>query len=161
MTKFERDTSLREVGPGRYEGVVSPHWRIVRGANGGHLAAMLLRGMTMEVDDPQRAPVTYTAHFARVPREDLVEVDTSVERAGRTMSTVSGRLTQDGKVIVVGIAAFSTPRTGPDFSELRMPEVPPPDDVEPVADREDFPFGRQFDFRSSVRGATQRPPEPP
>jgi acyl-CoA thioesterase len=150
MTKFDQDTAVRAADRGRYEGVVSPDWRIVRGANGGHLAAMLLRAMTEEVGDAQRYPVSFTAHFARVPKETTVDLEASVERSGRTMSTVSGRMVQDGKVVITGLAAFTTPRTGPEFSELSMPEVPFPEDLEVVPDREDFNFGRQFDFRRCV-----------
>jgi acyl-CoA thioesterase len=150
MTKFETDTALKPLGDGRFEGCVSPDWRIVRGANGGHLAAILLRAMTLAVGDESRVPATMSVHFARVPREEPFEVDVSLERTGRTMSNVSARMVQDRKVIAIGISAFSTARTGPDFSDLRMPEVPPAEAIEPVTDREDFPFGRQFDFRRAL-----------
>ncbi len=147
MTKFDHDTTVRKLGAGRYEATVSADWRIVRGANGGHLAAMLLRAMTEEVADPGRYPVTFTSHFARVPKERTVELEAIIEREGRTMSTVSGRMVQDGKVVLAALAAYTTPRTGPDFSDLSMPEVPSPDDLEQAPDRPDFPFGHHFDFR--------------
>jgi len=147
VTKFDRDTAVRPVGPGRFEAVVSPDWRIVRGANGGHLAAMLLRAMDATLDDPARTPVTYTVHFARVPKETTVDIEASVERTGRTMSTVMGRILQDGKPQIFGIAAYSTARSGPDFSDISMPEVPRPEDIEQAPDRPDFPFGHHFDFR--------------
>ena len=147
MTRFERDTAVTPLGDGRYEATVSPDWRIVRGTNGGHLAAMLLRAMSATIDDPSRTPVTYTAHFARVPKETTVEIETTVERTGRTVSNVSARMLQDGKVQVVGLAAYSTARTGPDFADLSMPEAPRPEDLDQAADRGDFPFGHHFDFR--------------
>ena len=150
MTKFETDTALAPAGDGRYEGCVSPDWRIVRGANGGHLAAIVLRAMTNEVGDQEREPRTMSVHFARVPKEEPFEVHVSVERVGRTMSNLSARLIQDGKVVIVAIAAFSTPRSGPEFNDLQMPEVPRPDAIEPITDREDFAFGRQFDFRRAL-----------
>jgi acyl-CoA thioesterase len=147
VTKFDTDTAVRPIGPGRFEATVSPDWRIVRGANGGHLAAMVLRAMNETVNDPERTPVTYTVHFARVPKETTVQIETHVERTGRTMSTVMGRMLQDDKVQIVGLAAYSTPRGGPDFSDITMPEVPRPEDLEQAADRPDFPFGHHFDFR--------------
>jgi acyl-CoA thioesterase len=146
-TKFDRDTSVRKTGAGSYEATVSPDWRIVRGANGGHLAAMLLRAMSAEAGETERFPVTYTSHFARVPKESAVSLEVNVERSGRTMSTVSGRMVQDGKVVIASLAAYTTARTGPDFSDLTMPEAPRPEDLEQVPDRDDFPFGHQFDFR--------------
>lgn len=146
MTKFDRDTSVKPLGGDRYEGTVSPDWRIVRGANGGHLAAMLLRAMSSAVER-DRFPVSYTAHFARVPKEATVQLETHVERTGRTMSTVSGRMLQEDKLQIFGVAAYSTARSGPEFSDLSMPEVPRPEDLDQPADRPDFPFGHNFDFR--------------
>jgi acyl-CoA thioesterase len=158
MTKFDDDTALATISPGVYEGVVSPDWRIVVGANGGHIAAILLRGMVLAVADDQRTPRALNVHFVRPPKEAAVQVRVVVEREGRTMSNVSARMVQDDKLVALGMAAFSEPRSGPDFSDLRMPEVPPPEKLEPdgsqpetvriarVADRIDFPFGHHFDI---------------
>jgi acyl-CoA thioesterase len=150
MTKFDDDTALTPVGPGLYEGRVSPDWSIVRGANGGHIAAILLRGMRSTVGDTEREPRTLSVHFARVPRNERFVIEVVVERTGRTMSNLSARMTQDGKLVALGIAAFSLRREGRDFADLSMPEVAPPASLEQVADREDFPFGRQFDFRRAL-----------
>lgn len=147
MTRFDRDTGLTPVRPGSYTGRVDPAWSIVRGANGGHIAAILARGMTMTLGDPQRSPRSLTVHFARVPASDEMQVEVSVERAGRTMSTLAARMVQEGQLIAIGLAAFSALRTGPEFSEVPMPEVPAPEKSEVVGDREDFPFGHHFDFR--------------
>jgi len=150
MTRFERDTALTRTGPGTFEGRVDPGWRIVRGANGGHLAAIVLRAMTIEIDDPSRSPRSMTVHFTRVPAEDTIDVAVSVERAGRSMTTVTARMEQEGKLVAIALAAFSTDRTGPEFSDVSMPEVPLPEDIEPVPEREDFPFGHRFDFRRAL-----------
>ena len=131
-------------------------WSIVRGANGGHLAAMLLGGMQLAIDDTQREPRTLTVHFLRVPKNEAVTVRTQIERTGRTMSTITAKMEQDGKPIAVGLAGFSTERQGPDFSDLAMPEVPSPDTIEGVMDRPDFPFGRQFDFRRAIGHPDER-----
>jgi acyl-CoA thioesterase len=150
MTKFDAETALQPVGPHVYEGRISPDWSIVRGANGGHLAAILLRGMQRAVDEPGREPRSLSVHFARVPKDEPFTVETTIERTGRTVSNVSARMMQNGKLIVLGIGIFSNPRAGPDFSDLSMPEVAPPDAIDAVVDREDFPFGRQFDFRPAL-----------
>jgi acyl-CoA thioesterase len=158
-TRFEADTGLRSLGDGAFEGRIDPAWRIVRGANGGHIAAILLRGLVLRVDDPRRTPASLTVHFTRVPREDVVRIETNVEREGRSMSTVTGRMLQDDKLVAFGVASFSAPRSGPEFFDLGMPEVPGPEDLEPNRDRDDFPFGRQFDFRPALGptpGTTER-----
>ncbi len=144
MTKFDVETALTG-GPATFEGRIYPDWRIIRGANGGHIAAIVLRAMEMGIDDDTRTPCSLTVHFARVPKEEPFTISTVVERSGRTMSTVTARLVQEEKVIALGVAAFSAPRTGIEFSEISMPEVRSPEACEPVPEREDFPFGRHFD----------------
>lgn len=160
MTKFDDDTALNPVGEGRFEGRVSPDWQIIIGANGGHLAAMLLRAMQITVDDPTLEPRSLTVHFTRAPRNDPFAIAATIERTGRTMSNVSARMTQDGKLIALGIGILSAPRTGPEFSDIAMPDVASPEDSEHVPDRTDFPFGRNFDFRiafgSPNAGASDR-----
>lgn len=150
MTRFVEHTSVTRVADGRYEGEVRPDWHIVRGANGGHLAAMLLRGMAQAVGEETRHPRSLTVHFGRVPKEAPVYIETEILRTGRTMSNVAARMVQDDKVIANGIALFATQTEGKrDFQDIQMPEVPRPDDIEQVNDRDDFPFGRQFDFRQT------------
>jgi acyl-CoA thioesterase len=150
MTKFETETGLRPAGDGRFQGLLSPDWSIVRGANGGHLAAIVLRGMILTLADADRKPRTLTVHFMRVPRNDRIEVEASVERSGRTMTNVSARMVQDDKLAALAIAAFSTERSGTDFSDITMPAVARPEDIPQVPDRPDFPFGHHFDFRPAI-----------
>lgn len=147
MTRFDADTGLTRVAEGVFAGRVDPAWKIVRGANGGHLAAIVLRAMTMAIGDPDRAPRSLTVHFTRVPAEDAFRIETTVERSGRSLSTVSARMRQDDELVAVGIGALSLPRSGPEFADLHMPEVPAPETLERVADRDDFPFGHHFDTR--------------
>jgi acyl-CoA thioesterase len=161
MTKFDDETALERVGDGRFRGTLSPDWSIVRGANGGHLAAILLRGMTLAIDDPAREPRTLTVHFARVPANEEYDVVTKIERTGRTMSNVQARMEQDGKLIAIALSAFATTReTDKDFSDVTMPEVPPADAITQAPDRPDFPFGHHFDFRPAM-GPDFRSPHAP
>lgn len=146
MTKFDEDTALTQAAPGTFAGSVSPDWRIIIGANGGHIAAMLLRAMVLTVGDEKRSPRVLNVHFARPPAEEPFEINTVVEREGRTMSNLSARMTQEGKLIAIAIAAFSTSREATEFTDLQMPEVALPENLERVKDRDDFPFGRQLDI---------------
>jgi acyl-CoA thioesterase len=149
-TRFDRDTALVAAGEGVYAGRIDGGWRIVRGANGGHVAAIVLRAM-MLADDSEREPRSLTVHFTRTPSDDdPIRVAVATERVGRTMSTLTARMEQNGKLVAVGLASFSTPRRGPEFAEISMPEVPAPDELEQVSDRPDFPFGRHFDFRRAL-----------
>jgi acyl-CoA thioesterase len=71
-----------------------------------------------------------------------VVVTATVERAGRSLTTVSGRLEQEGKLIALALAAYSKAWESPLLNTVSMPQVeppnpdhrPPPDvDVEPEA----------------------------
>jgi acyl-CoA thioesterase len=153
-TRFERDTHLAPAGDGVYEGRIDGGWRIVRGANGGHVAAILLRGMSLAAATTDHSPRALTVHFNRAPADDAVRVTVLLERAGRTMSTFTARMTQGPKLVAIGLASFSAPRRGPEFADIAMPEVPSPESSEVIADREDFPFGQRFDFRRALGPAS-------
>jgi acyl-CoA thioesterase len=150
MTKFDDDTALRPIGDGRFEGRISPDWSIVRGANGGHIAAIVLRGIQMATGDHARRPRSLTVNFGRVPKNDRFEVLTTVERSGRSTSNVSARFVQDDKLVALAIAVLATDQRGAEFADIAMPEVPRPDALGVVADRDDFPFGRHFDFKRAL-----------
>jgi acyl-CoA thioesterase len=128
--KFDRDTAVwREDGPGRgasFGAEVSGDWRAGRGPHGGYLAAMILRALIETVDDPARAPRSLTIHFTRAPEPGPVSIRTVVEREGRSLSSLSARMEQDGTLIALVLAAFSVPWSGPEITDLPVPEVAPP-----------------------------------
>lgn len=132
---FERDTAVsRRTGesglaPGEalFDATVAGGWKAGRGPHGGYLAAMLLRALTATVDDPARAPRSLTIHYARAPEPGPVEIRTRVERAGRSLSTLSARMEQDGRLLALVLAAFSVPWTGQELDDLPLPDVAPPD----------------------------------
>ncbi len=130
IDSFERDTAvtLREQSDGThvFDAEVSGEWRAGRGPHGGYLAAMLLRALTHAVDDPARAPRSMTIHYARAPETGPVTIATTLQRAGRSLSTLSARMEQDGRLMALVLAAFSVPWTAPELSEVRMPNVQPP-----------------------------------
>jgi acyl-CoA thioesterase len=124
---FERDTavSLREQDGQRrrFEAIVSPDWRAGRGPHGGYLAAMLLRALAQTVDEPTRAPRSLTIHYARPPVPGEVLIHTTIERAGRSLSTLSARMEQDGSLVALALGAFSVPWQGEQHSELPLPAL--------------------------------------
>jgi acyl-CoA thioesterase len=130
---FDRDTAVRSVGGSPSEMVfaaeVSPDWRAGRGPHGGYLAAMLLRALTETVADPLRAPRSLTIHYARAPEPGPVMIRTVIERAGRSLTTLSARMERDGSPIALALAAFSVPWSAPEISDLLAPDVAPADPV--------------------------------
>ena len=107
-------------------------WWIERGPNGGYVAAVILRALTMAVDDPDRSPRSFTVHFLAPPVEGPVEVVTAIERSGRQLTFVGGRLRQDGRPLAVAQAVFSRPVDAPEFDDAAPPAVPPPEELEPL-----------------------------
>jgi acyl-CoA thioesterase len=139
-TKFDRDTAVwrePDVGSATSDGSsgpqtvfgaeVAPDWRAGRGPHGGYLAAMLLRALIETVADDARAPRSLTIHYTRAPEPGPIEIRTVIERQGRSLSTLSARMQQGGELIAIALAAFSLPWGGPEISDVRMPDVDPPD----------------------------------
>jgi acyl-CoA thioesterase len=128
---FDRDTAVRleeESGNERtFAAEVSPGWRAGRGPHGGYLAAMILRALVETVAEAARAPRSLTIHFARAPEPGPVSIRTVLERSGRSLSTLSARMEQDGRVMALALAAFSVPWSGPEIAEAGMPQVQAPD----------------------------------
>ncbi len=127
-TVFDRDTAVTSEGDGVFAARVAPGWRAGRGPHGGYLAAMLLRALTAAVDDPERTPRSLTIHYTRAPEPGPIEIRVIVERAGRSLSTLSARMEQGGRVTALALAAFSVPWEAPGANELSMPELGPPDE---------------------------------
>jgi acyl-CoA thioesterase len=111
----------------RFTATVASGWRAGRGPHGGYLAAMLLRALIETVDDPGRAPRSLTIHYTRAPEPGPVAIEVTVERAGRSLSTLSARMLQAGKTTALALAAFSVPWRSPGADELPMPDVAPAD----------------------------------
>jgi acyl-CoA thioesterase len=132
---FDRDTAVRELGRSEQAGIVradfaadvSPDWRAGRGPHGGYLAAMLLRALVETVADAARSPRSLTIHYARAPEPGPVTIAAAIERAGRSLSTLTARMEQEGKLIALALAAFSVPWSAPQIAELPMPDVAPQD----------------------------------
>ncbi|HWX87498.1 MAG TPA: thioesterase family protein [Solirubrobacteraceae bacterium] len=137
-TVFDRDTAIRRIQHAPENGTqadnealfaanIATGWRAGRGPHGGYLAAMLLRALTATVDDPGRTPRSLTIHYTRAPEPGPIEIHTTVEREGRSLSTLSARMEQTGRTTALALAAFSVPWQAPGANELPMPELGPPE----------------------------------
>lgn len=111
-----------------------PGWETPRGPLGGYVMALVLRAMELAVDDPERTARSTTMHFLRVPEIGPVTVAARVERAGRSLSTVSARLEQHDTLLGLALGAYSKPWPGPLLDGAKMPQVEPPQGREPGVD---------------------------
>lgn len=147
MHRFDRDTAVTPVGAEgagaaegpaaagttrRFEARIDRGWWILRGPNGGYVAAILLRAMQAAVGDDERAPRSLTVHFLSPPEEGDARVETRIERAGRSLSTATARLLQGGRPKALAIGAFSRPREGPTLHHAQRPDVAPPESIAPL-----------------------------
>ena len=133
---FERDTAVRRLagatavtrdGEVVFAAEVSPAWRAGRGPHGGYVAAIVLRALIEALDDAARAPRSLTIHYPRAPTPGPVQIRVVRERHGRSLSTLSARMEQDGAPVALALAAFSRPWGDTDTAELPLPDVAPPD----------------------------------
>jgi acyl-CoA thioesterase len=150
-TAFVRDTAVEELGDGSYRAHVSAEWFTPRGANGGFLAAIVLRAIIAAEPDASRAPRSLTLHYLRPPAEGDVRIVVSEERRGGTVSTYSARLEQDGRPCVLALAALS----GDFESSLNyappMPDVAPPNGLVSREDDERLPpIARRFATQGAI-----------
>lgn len=122
---FDADTALKRTGTGAFEGQIIPSWSVGRGPNGGFIAALLLRALLLTENDPAREPRSLTIHYLAPAEDGPVHISTTVERSGRSLTTLSARMLQGERLIALALAAFAVPREAQSLSELTMPAVPP------------------------------------
>jgi acyl-CoA thioesterase len=123
---------------------------VVRGPNGGYVAAILERAMTDAVGDAQRPARSLTVHFILPPEVGPVDISVQIERQGRSLTSTSARLLQDGRLIATAVGAFSASRHAVEYSELEMPAVPKPDEVPSRVIEGAPPHAQMFDWRPAI-----------
>ncbi|MGH2865346.1 MAG: acyl-CoA thioesterase [Solirubrobacteraceae bacterium] len=132
-TKFDRDTDVWRIEDGSGGGLalfgaqIAADWRAGRGPHGGYLAAILLRALIETVAENARAPRSLTIHYARAPEPGPVQIATTIERQGSSLSTLSARMHQGEDLIALVLGAFSVAWGGPEISRAQMPDVEPAD----------------------------------
>ncbi len=129
---FDDDTALTPLADGEWEGSVADGWATPRGPLGGYVMALVLRAFEEAVADSGRSARSATMHFLRPPSVGPVRVQVTVERAGRSLTTVSGRLSQDDKLIGIALGAYSAPWESPVLPDEPMPSVDPPEGRDPI-----------------------------
>jgi acyl-CoA thioesterase len=149
LTQFDRDTAVEPLGDGRFRGEIHQRWFIVRGPNGGYVGAIIQRALREGVGDPERKARSLTIHYLTAPDPGPIEIETAIEREGRSLTNISARAFQDGKPFALAVAAFSKSRAGFELDEATMPDVPPPDSLERVVRASAPPpaFVENFDMR--------------
>jgi len=153
--RFSRDTTVTAVGDGRYEANIDCGWWVERGPNGGYVGALVERALEHAVGDAERRLRSFTVHYLAPPAEGPVEVLTTVERAGRSLTSVSARLMQGSRALAIAVGAFSSSRPSVEFCDLVMPDVPPPEALEagrPGGGPPPIPMTERYEMRWAIGG---------
>jgi acyl-CoA thioesterase len=131
---FDEATALTPAGESVWDGAITDGWATPRGPLGGYVMAILMRGFELAIGDPSRSARSATMHFMRPPEPGPVKVYAQVQRAGRSLTTISGRLSQKDKLIGMALGAYSAPWEGPLLEDTeRMPDVEPAQGREPIS----------------------------
>src|SRR5438874_1013232 len=109
---FAGDSAVTRVGPTTFTAELHERWSSLVGIHGGYTAAIVANAIIATVDDPSRALRSFATQFAAVPRPGPVDIEVTVERTGKSMTTTSARLFQQGRMLQVAHAASSTTRPG-------------------------------------------------
>jgi acyl-coenzyme A thioesterase PaaI-like protein len=132
-TPFRDAIAIEPLGDGRYTAELGNKWAVGPKAHGGLLMALMARaGLDrLAVDAPGLAPdpLAVSADFMRAPDQTSVELHTEPLKTGRTVSVVSVRLFQDGKLMLAAsVTAGRLPDVTPSWTDLPdMPAEPPAD----------------------------------
>jgi acyl-CoA thioesterase len=151
VTRFDRDTAVAPLGAGRYGARMDTAWWIQRGPNGGYVAATIVRAMEAELAAAagpggvgSRQLRSLTVHYLAAPPEGDVEIAVTIERAGRSLSTLSARMSDGERTLALALAAFASPYPGADAYELARPPAEAPDEMPPAPTDAPMAFARNF-----------------
>jgi acyl-CoA thioesterase len=149
VTEFAAATAARRTAPGCYAVDVSPDWWVFTGPNGGYVASVVLRALTEEVADPARAARSLTVHYLRPAAAGPGEVRVETLRRGRSLTTLSATLLQDGQTVATALAAFALPREALSFDDAVPPPAPAPEDAPRSTWPDELapPIARRFEYR--------------
>jgi acyl-coenzyme A thioesterase PaaI-like protein len=126
-SSFAELTAVTPIAPDEYGATIDETSWIVRGPNGGFLAALVVRAVEhrlAEVEGPVRAPRSITLHYPAVPANGDALVRTRVVRVGRSLATVAAEIVQGDRVSVSALVACSPAWPGGEWSDNPMPAVP-------------------------------------
>jgi acyl-CoA thioesterase len=153
VSAFARATAVAPLGGGAWRATCDPAWATQLGANGGYLAALVLRAMAAELHDPAREARSLTCHYLRPPVGGEVRLDVEVARRGRSLSTVTARLSQAGALCVLAVAAFAIELDGALDYAAQAPAARAPEDVERLPPVAEVPITAHFVMRPTLGAA--------
>ncbi|MEB3983669.1 thioesterase family protein [Mycobacterium sp. 663a-19] len=113
MTALFTDAmTLRETGPGVYEGELNKHWTIGPKVHGGAMLALCAnaaRTVCGAQSEPVLQPVAVSASFLWAPDPGVMQLVTSIRKRGRRISVVDVELVQGNRTAVHAVVNLGEP----------------------------------------------------
>jgi len=154
---FDEATALELLEPGSYQCVISQDYWVVRGPNGGYLAAILAKVGEAHLDDPTRQLRSFTVHYLRPPEAAAARIEVRTEQLGRSVAFLRLSMFQGEKLVLLATGAWGTPREGFDFLGWPAPAVVGPEACAELSKvREEgasLPIHRAWEIRSVTENA--------
>lgn len=108
---------------GHYSAKVAPAWDFWT-PNGGYLSALALRAAAAE--SHHQRPISYYCHYLKPAKSgEIVELAVTTLRRSKRTQALRVEMTQQGEAVLEALIWTASPSGELDFSEARMPEVPP------------------------------------
>ncbi|MFY2861778.1 thioesterase family protein [Mycobacterium sp. THU-M104] len=145
---FTTAMTLREAGPGVFEGELDKRWAIGPKVHGGAMLALCANAARIACQaqapggEPVLQPVAVSASFLWAPDPGQMRLVTSIRKRGRRISVVDVELTQGDRTAVHAVVNLGEPEHYPPgggvapllsanpITDLMAPE--PPEDVAPI-----------------------------
>jgi acyl-CoA thioesterase len=148
---FDLAIAAEHEGRGRVAVEVDGGWSTPVGPNGGYVAALVLQAISAVVGRPEREPRSLTLHHLSTPAVGPATVEVTEERSGRTLTSASARLVQDGRTRVLALAALGGPYAPEPSFGAPPPQLAPFDESEPIEwIPPGFPIVERFDLRPEI-----------
>jgi len=126
---FSIDTAVAGAA-GRYVAHLSRDWEIW-GPNGGYTAAIALRAAGAAAT--LRRPASFACHYVSVAEFDAVDLTVTSLRAAKRAASLRVAMTQKGRLILEALVwVVDDALQGLQHDELRMPDVPLPDQLKSI-----------------------------
>ena len=127
-TAIER-LPLMQVDEGVYEHEGDERWWGFNGLFGGYTVSLGALACERELEGTGRQLRSITMQFLKPAPAALIRLELTLERSGRAVSFISGRIMVGDSPYGLFLAAASEDQDGQEFVNVSMPEVPPFDET--------------------------------
>ena len=107
---FDDATAIRALGDGRFAADVDLGWAAPTAANGGYLAAIVVRAVLAHTDPRGTLRLrSLTLHYLRPVGAGELALEVETIRAGRRITSVRVTALQEGRAAITALAALAVP----------------------------------------------------